>query len=250
MHLDRHLRKPVSRIRDSGLGCRKILPVPFHSACPSIAPSRHYSLVTDYPTIVSKYDAPLAGSSPQIFLAQLHISEESRGVAKSLAEIIKRAGDAIKWNAFSAGDTYLSSLSDVEIKAGDRIYVRDTQNDLKEFEEVLEVEATLFYNNEPISEQDLYLTSQQQLAEIVISQGSPLDNTTLSRLRFRKRYQLVPLALHHGGKKIENLYSSIHKFWLRTGGIILVQGKSKAIAKPKRSGKLFTRFNGKFTTLR
>ncbi len=189
------------------------------------------------PHIVSERDTPLANSSPRIFLAQLHISEESRCVAKTLAEIIKLTGGTMKVERIQRGEnTYLSLLPDVEIKAGDRIYVRDTPKDLKEFEEVLE--ATLFSNNEPISEQDLYSTSQQQLAEIVVSQGSPLDNMTLSRLRFRERYQLIPLALHHGGKKVENLYSGVREVWLRTGDIILVQGKSKAIAKLKRSGEL------------
>ena len=189
------------------------------------------------PRIVSERDTPLADSSPRIFLAQLHIPEESRCVGKTLAELINLTSGAMKVERIQRGqDTYLSLLPDVEIKTGDRLYVRDTPKHLKEFEEVLE--ATLYSNNEPISEQDLRSTSQQQLAEIVVSQGSPLDNTTLSRLRFLERFQLIPLALHHAGKAIENLYSGVREVWLRTGDIILVQGNSEAIAELKRSGEL------------
>ena len=189
------------------------------------------------PHIVCARDTPLTDSSPRIFLGQLHIPEESRAVGKTLAELIKLTGGAMKVERIQRGeDTYLSLLPDVEIKANDRLFVRDASKELKEFEEVLE--AALYSNNEPVGEQDLRSTSQQQLAEIVVSQGSPLDNTTLSRLGFRNRYQLIPLALHHAGKTIENLYSGVREVRLRTGDIILVRGKSAAIAELKKSGEL------------
>ena len=189
------------------------------------------------PRIVSERDTLLTDNSPRIFLAQLHIPEESRCVSKSLAEVISLTSDAMKVERIQRGEeTYLSLLPDVAIKAGDRLFVRDTPKALKEFEEVLG--AILFSNNEPISQEDLRSTSKQQLAEIVVSQGSPLDNTTLSRARFRNRYDLIPLALHHAGETIENLYSGVREVWLRTGDIILVQGKSEAIAELKKSGEL------------
>jgi len=71
------------------------------------------------------------------------------------------------------------------------------------------LEATLYSKKALIDEQELRSTSQQQLAEIVVSQGSILDGSTLSRLGFRNRYDLIPLALHHEGKTIENLHSEV-----------------------------------------
>ncbi len=189
------------------------------------------------PRIVSERETPLADTSPRLFLAQLYISEESRSVGKTLAELLKSTSGAMKVERIQRGeDTYLSLLPDVEIRAGDRLFVRDTPKSLKEFEEVLE--ATLYSNNEPISEQDLRSTSQQQLAEIVVSQGSPIENISLSRSRFDDRYHLIPLALHRAGKTIENLYSEIRDLRLRAGDIILVQGKSTIIAELKRGGEL------------
>ena len=189
------------------------------------------------PLLVSERKTPLSDTSPRVFLAQLHIPEDSRSVGNTLAQLIKKTSGVMKVEKIQRGeDTFLSLLPDVEIKAGDRLFVRDTPKELKEFEEVLG--ATLYSDNEPIEGDNFTSTSQQQLAEIVVSQGSPLENTTLSRLRFHDRYQLIPLALHHAGKTIENLYSGVHEVWLRTGDIILVQGKADALKKLKQSGEL------------
>lgn len=190
------------------------------------------------PKIVSERDTPLSDSSPRVFLAQLHIPEQSRAVGKTLAQVIKLTSDAMKVERIQRGeDTQLSLLPDVEIKAGDRLFVRDTPKELKEYEDVLG--ATLYSkNNELVADQDLKTTSKQQLAEIVVSPGSLLENTTLSRVRFRDRYQLIPLALHHGGKTIDTLHSGVREVWLRTGDIILVQGKAEALKNLKQSGEL------------
>ena len=189
------------------------------------------------PLLVSERETPLSDTSPRVFLAQLHIPEDSRSVGNTLAQLIKKTSGVMKVEKIQRGeDTFLSLLPDVEIKAGDRLFVRDSPKELKEFEEVLG--ATLYSDNEPIEGDNFTSTSQQQLAEIVVSQGSPLENTTLSRLRFHDRYQLIPLALHHAGKTIENLYSGVHEVWLRTGDIILVQGKADALKKLKQSGEL------------
>ena len=189
------------------------------------------------PKIVSHRETPLSDTSPRFFLAQLQIAEDSKSVGKSLAEVINLTSGEMKVERIQRGkDTYLSLLPDVEIKAGDRLYVSDTPKQLKEYEEV--IEATLYSDNEPVDENALRSTSKQQLAEIVVSQGSPLEDTTLTRLRFHDRYQLLPLALHHAGKTIEDLFSGVREVWLRTGDIILVQGRSETIAELKKSGEL------------
>lgn len=190
------------------------------------------------PRIVSERETPLSDSSPRVFLAQLHIPEASRAADKTIAEIIKLTSGAMKVERIQRGeDTQLSTLPDVVIKSGDRLFVRDTPKELKEYEDALG--ATLYsHDNELISENELRSSSQQQLAEIVVSQGSLLENTTLNRARFQDRYQLIPLALHHAGTTIDTLHSGVREVWLRTGDIILVQGKSEALKTLKQSGEL------------
>ncbi len=190
------------------------------------------------PLIVPERETSLSDSSPRVFLAQLHIPDESHAVGKTLSDILKLTNGAMKVERIQRGeDTQISLLPDVEIKSGDRLFVRDTPKELKEYEDVLG--ATLYSkNNELISEDELESTSEQQLAEIVVSQGSPLENTTLSRLRFQDGYQLIPLALHHAGTTIDTLHSGVKEVWLHTGDIILVQGKAEALKKLKQSGEL------------
>ena len=75
------------------------------------------------------------------------------------------------------------------------MYVRDTADRLKEFEQLLG--ATLFNASDiehPISEEFPLATEGQQLAEVVISRGSPLHQRTLNVAQFTERYGLMPLA--------------------------------------------------------
>ncbi|MBT8124737.1 MAG: SLC13 family permease, partial [Gammaproteobacteria bacterium] len=75
------------------------------------------------PLIVSERDTPLSDSSPRVFLAQLHIPEESRAAGKTLAQIIKLTSGSMKVERIQRGeDTQLSLLPDIEIKPGDRLF--------------------------------------------------------------------------------------------------------------------------------
>ena len=75
----------------------------------------------------------------------------------------------------------------------------------------------------------------QQLAEVVVTQGSVLDRTTLSRLRFAEYYQLMTLAVHRAGAEIRK---EVGEVILTVGDVLLVQGNREQIAKLKRSGEL------------
>jgi di/tricarboxylate transporter len=189
------------------------------------------------PMIVSERETPLSDTSPRIFLAQLHISEESRAIGSTLADLIGLTSGAMHVERIQRGkNIQLSLLPDLEIKQGDRLFVRDTPKQLKEFEDVLQ--ATLYKDNKPFSDQEVQDNSQQQLAEIVVSQGSLLENTTLARMRFLDRYQLIVLALHRAGKEIENAHKDVSETRLQTGDVLLVQGEVDVLKELKSSGEL------------
>ncbi len=189
------------------------------------------------PMIVSERETPLSDTSPRIFLAQLHISEDSRAVGSTLADLIDLTSGAMHVERIQRGkNIQLSLLPDLEIKQGDRLFVRDTPKQLKEFEDVLQ--ATLYKDNKLFSDQEVQDNSQQQLAEIVVSQGSLLENTTLARIRFLDRYQLIVLALHRAGKEIENAHKDVSETRLQTGDVLLVQGEVDVLKELKSSGEL------------
>ena len=182
------------------------------------------------PKLLPERETPLSDTSPRLFLAQFSVPEESKAANKTLAEVIAITGGSMKIAQIQRSDgSMLITLPDVLIKAGDRLTVYDTPKQLKEYEQVLNINLQQENN---ISE------SNQQLAEVVVSQGSPLENTTLKKFHFQFRYRLIPLALHHAGKTIDKLKGQLDDIYLHTGDVLLVQGDSAEISALKRSGEL------------
>jgi di/tricarboxylate transporter len=133
------------------------------------------------------------------------------------------------------GGTAITPLPDAQLKAGDRLSVRDTPDNLKEFEKVLG--ARLYAGDTPVDEEHPLQEEDQQLAEIVVTQGSPLEGTTLSRLRFADYYQLVVLALHRAGSAAHTLREDVGDVRLGLGDVLLVQGSRAQIAAIKQGGE-------------
>jgi len=98
--------------------------------------------------------------------------------------------------------------------------------------------ATLYSGEVAVDEEHPLEAKDQQLAEIVVVQGSPLVNRTLNRSRFTDRYQLATLALHKAGTTVRTLRENIGDIRLRVGDILLVQGAREQLAGIKREGDL------------
>jgi di/tricarboxylate transporter len=133
---------------------------------------------------------------------------------------------------------FVARLPSIVLQQGDRLYVTDTVDRLKEFEEALG--ATLYNASDtehPVSE-DVPLASEgQQLAEAVVTRGSPLHHRTLQVSRFISQYNLVPLAIHRA-RAMEDVVGNLETTRLRTGDVILVQGSGDAIAELRASGSM------------
>lgn len=189
------------------------------------------------PRILPRREALMEDTSPRIFNAHLYIDEESDAVGKTLAELKEQAGGRLKVLQIQRGENgVLSTFPDVIIKAGDRLSVRDTPDNLKELETVLD--ARLYTGETRVDEEHPLQDDDQQLAEIIVTQGSVLEGTTLSRLRFADAYQLITLALHRTGGAIRTLREAVGDVRLTIGDVLLVQGSREQIAELKRSGEL------------
>ena len=72
----------------------------------------------------------------------------------------------------------------------------DTRENLKEFERLLGVSLSDAAEGED-GQSDLPVSgADQQIAEVVVTTGSPLHQRTLNTSQFRARYRLLPLAIH------------------------------------------------------
>jgi di/tricarboxylate transporter len=189
------------------------------------------------PRMLPKREALMEDTSPRVFNAQLNVEEESFAAGKTLAEVNEAAGRILKITQIHRGEgVVLTPFPDVILKPGDRLSVKDTPDNLKEMEAVLG--AKLYIGDIRVDDEHPLEDEDQQLAEIVVTQGSPLDGSTLSRLRFADYYQLVTLALHRAGAEVRTLKKELGDVPLEVSDVLLVQGRREHIAELKRSGEL------------
>lgn len=189
------------------------------------------------PRLIPERAAPLADVSPRVFTAQLHIPEDSFADGKTLKEAIEKTGSALRVSRVQRGDSgFMVPLPDAVLRAGDRLRVNDTPERLKECERALG--ATLYSGDTPVNEEHPLAAEDQQIAEVVVEQGSPLEGTTLAYLHATQPYQVITLAVHRAGRAIEAGREGLSDVVLRVGDIVLVQGAREDIAKLKRSGEL------------
>lgn len=189
------------------------------------------------PRLLPLRQATMTDTSPRLFSAQLHIEEESFAAGKTLAEILKKTDGLMKVSQIRrGGNNIITPLPDAVIKAGDQLLVSDTPSLLKEFEQLLG--AHLYSGELAVDDEHPLVNEDQQLAEIVVTQGSPLLGATLNDVGFSQRYQMVTLAIHRTGKVMRPEHYKLGDTLLKIGDVLLVQGHREQLAEIKRGGRI------------
>ena len=191
------------------------------------------------PRLLPERRAPMEDTSPRIFSALLYINEDSYANGRTLSEVLARTDNRMAISRIQRGEgLFIAKLPSVKIQAGDRLYVNDTPEALKEFEQLLG--ATLHSNTEatPVVESATPTAAGQQLAEVVVTRGSLLHHRTLRSTRFTTRFRLVPLAIHRARTHVVDTGRGIEETRLRAGDVLLMQGSPEQINKLKRGGQM------------
>ena len=192
------------------------------------------------PRLLPDRAPPMADTSPRIFSAQLHVKEGGFADGKSLSEVLAKADGNLRIDKIQRTDSlFLAKLPSVIIQPGDRLFVKDSPENLKHYEQLLG--ATLFNisdNEHPINDDTPLKAEGQQLAEVVVTRGSPLHLRSLAAARFSVSYGLLPLALHRARAPSSQVTGDLNLIRLRAGDVLLVQGTSEAIANLKDSGSM------------
>jgi len=187
------------------------------------------------PKILPERTPNLEDSGPRIFTAHLHIGEDSYAAGRTLTEVIEKTEGAIQVSGIRRTEnTFTVPLPDAKIRAGDRLLVRDTPSQLKDYERALG--ATLYSQGSEVTDDNPLSDAEQHLAELVIDRGSPMIHRTLNEAHFSDVYQLVTLAIHRKGKVLESMPQGIARTPLRLGDVLLVQGSNENIEEVKRRG--------------
>jgi len=191
------------------------------------------------PRILPERDAPIRQAAPRIFKAMFFIGEESWAVDRTLAELRERTGRRMNVSRVQRGDgLQVAKLPAMRLQAGDRLLVADTREHLKEFERLIGVRMHSEFAGEDEGVDD-DTTTEQQLAELVVTPDSSLYGKTLSTTHFRQRYRLLPLAIHRasaGG--MSEVTGDFEDAVLQAGDVILVQGTPERLRELRASGSM------------
>jgi len=170
-----------------------------------------------------------------VFEASLYVNQGEFSDGKTLAEIQEMAGDGFNIDKIKRSDSlFVAKIPSIIFEPGDRIYVRDSLDNLQNYQEILGLSLFEEEQNKNIEqEQD----EETRLAEVVITGGSLLDHTSLSSQHFASRFNLIPLGIHSGTTGAR-LTGNITATTLNPGDVVLVQGTSEAINNLKSNSKL------------
>lgn len=190
------------------------------------------------PRILPERDSELKDSSPRIYSGALSINEAGVADGLTLKEAVEKTDNEIKvLYVKRAGSDYLSvPHGSIKLGAGDQLLVRDTPDNLKAFEKLLGAE--LYSSDNRVDEDHPLQAEGQQMAEVIVTQNSPLLGRTLANMRFADRYQVATLALHRAGSQNRKLMSEMSNIPLQIGDVLLVQGASEKIAELKKGGRI------------
>jgi di/tricarboxylate transporter len=186
------------------------------------------------PLLIPERSSPCVDCSPRIFTAQLHLDGESKAVGKTLREIHKMASHMSVRQILRRPELSILPLPDLHLQAGDVLVVHDTREKLKEYEKVLG--AALYSGKDRVSDKNPLQEADQQLAEVVITPASPLQELNLQTAHFSARFDLEPLGIYRHGAPVAT--KNLQTLPLHVGDILLVQGRREVIAELRRSGQL------------
>jgi di/tricarboxylate transporter len=192
------------------------------------------------PRLIPDRDPPMADTSPRVFSSQLYIKEGGFSDGKTLSEVLAKTDGHMRVDRIQRSDSlFLAKLPSVKLQPGDRLFVKDSPENLKLFERQL---GTTLYNisdtEHPVDEDTPLQAEGQQLAEVVVTRGSPLHLRSLAAARFSASYGLLPLALHRARTPSAQVTGDLNMIRLRAGDVLLVQGSREAIDNLKASGNM------------
>ncbi len=166
------------------------------------------------PKLIPERTLPLQ-TAHRVYASTLRVRDGGFADGKTLVEIRARTGNAIEvTRVLRDNNLIVSRLPMIRIRAGDRLFVRDTLERLHQYEQLLGVSlpgGELRYSDEP-----------QQVAELVVTPGSPLDNRSLRDAHLDEIYGLSPLAMYRASDR-EAPSDDLLNTRLNTGDVLLVQ---------------------------
>jgi di/tricarboxylate transporter len=198
------------------------------------------------PRLLKDRRPPMESTEQRVYQAVFPIDEGSFADGKTLAETLERTGNRMQVIRIQRGSIFLLHFPSLVLHAGDRLFVRDTPANIKEFEQALKLElrraqtpgretaaeAVAAEGETAEKTADKKDDAHEQLAEVVVTDDSDLAGRSLRDVRFHDRYGLTVIALHRPPRG-EVLQKQLADTRLMSGDALLVQGPVDQIARIK-----------------
>ncbi len=154
------------------------------------------------------------------YMTEVIVLDDSPLIDKTLAEArISDDMDLTVLGILRGAEQYrIAPHPDQQIKADDLLLVQGRAEDILRVkgEAGIEIKADFTLSDAHLEGTDV------ELFEAMVPKGSDFIGRTLKRLQFRKRYELVVLAINRHGV---NLLSKLSTVRIRFGDVLLIQGK-------------------------
>jgi len=192
------------------------------------------------PRLLPERVPPMADITPRVFSSQLYVKEGGFAAGKTLSEVLAKTSGQMRVDKVQRSESlFLAKLPSVVLQPGDRLFVKDSPENLKHYEGQLG--ATLYNISDiehPVDDETPLTAEGQQLAEVVVTRGSPLHLRSLAAARFSASFGLLPLAIHRARAPSSQVTGDLNTIRLRAGDVLLVQGTHDAIDSLKSSGNM------------
>lgn len=188
------------------------------------------------PLLLPERRPPLTDTDPRLFDSRLKIESGCPADGKTLSEVMGITKGQLRVSRIDRGELSLARLPSVVLRAGDYLHVTNTLENLSDFERLLGATLLTADTDERV-DAGQPLASSQRIAEVVIMQGSPLEQHTLESSRILSSYGLTLLALHRSAARHGGDIRPVTEEILGAGDVLLLQGSADAIEALRRSGK-------------
>jgi len=192
------------------------------------------------PRLIPERGSPLGDAAPQLFSAVLHVTEDGFAAGKSLSEVQEKAGAALRLRRVVRGKGLeLARMPTLTLQPGDRLFVAAGAKELHESSRQLG--ATLYKPDDfehPVDEEHPLAAENERLAEVVVTEDSVLNGSTLRRTRFGEWHEVTIVGLHRAAGRALAGSADIADVTLRAGDVLLVQGADEAIRALRSRARL------------
>ncbi|HEX6998962.1 MAG TPA: SLC13 family permease [Gammaproteobacteria bacterium] len=178
------------------------------------------------PRLLKDRPSPLAAGAPRVFYAVVEIDEDSRFVGRPLSEVTRLMEGPTRLERVQRRGLEIVRLPSLTLRPGDKLHIRGSAEAIKRIQDAAG-------GSFPVGH--MRRGRDQRLAEIVVTNTSPLLGKRLSELRRGVLGDLYPVAIQRPGPREMIPIDEAGDPELDTGDVLLMQGHSRDIQRLKQA---------------